>query len=39
MGVAPFETLIGFNPSFYNRIGGDTLAGKVPIVVKRIEKL
>ena len=38
-GVAPFEALMGFNPSFHDRVGGDALAGRVPTAVERIEKL
>jgi len=37
--ITPFKALIGFTPSFHNRVEGDSLKGKVPIVVKKIEKL
>jgi len=38
-GITPFEALMGFTPSFYDRVEGDLLEGKVPTAVKRVEKL
>jgi len=38
-GITPFEALMGFTPSFHDRVEGDSLEGKVPTAVKRVEKL
>ena len=38
-GITPFEALMGFTPSFHDRVEGDSLEGKVPTAVERVEKL
>jgi len=37
--ITPFEALMGFTPSFHDRVEGDSLEGRVPTALERIEKL
>ena len=37
--TTPFEALMGFTPSFHERVRDDSLEGRVPTAIERIEKL
>lgn len=37
--TSPFEGLMGFTPSFHERVGDDSLEGKVPTATERADKL
>lgn len=37
--TTPFEGLMGFTPSFHERVGDDSLEGKVPTATERADKL